>query len=574
MKKFLAIVGLLVLVSFFSCGEGGKPVRSTGHLDNTPYQQDSILLTYGSDPDRALRMLDSAVILGNISDFEEQMDRATIYSKSLMDQRQDSALIICESLLKHDSVRLNINNHESVIDLLINISRAKSDDESYLRWALKKAELCRLQGAETELLRTEAEIGLLMTHLGSLEDGMAKLDHCIKELDKPGSIDRMDAFIIATKRKITVLNELNRPAETIPLAQRVLDRLAHYEQNSTSYAEDSYRFHWSEQPADRERYLDFSRAQAHGYMAIGYAIIGQREKAFEHLKRFDESGYGKTFSSRRFIMPAQISLGLYDEAMATADHEVLQMGADTINVKYATILHDRAIVARAKGHYTEAYDWILRYSEVSKAVSDCQHHSQAHDAAARYHAKEQQLQLEKAESERRLQSIILIGIGILLVISTIATVNFGRQRDRIAEKNRALVRIISEKNHHNHQVKANEETGVTASRIDAKDFALFDDVIRKEHIYANSNLQRQDICDRFGISRIALNNMLSQYVGNPSLPQYINSIRMEEAVKMLTDRPDLSLTAIAEAVGFSPANFRKQFIRTYGMTPLEYRQNQ
>jgi len=444
MKKILAILGVMVLVVLLGCNQGRQSVQRINGQSDAAYQRDSILQVYVDDPDRALRMLDSAVMLGTIDDFNAQVVRATIYSKSLMEQRQDSALLICEALMQQDSVRLNKDHHEAVLDLLINISRAKSDDENYLLWATKKAELCRQQGAEIEQLRTEAEIGLVMTHLGREEEGIAKLDYCIQELDKPGSVNRMDAFVIAAKHKITVLTELNRPAEIIPLAQRVLDRLAHYEQNAQSYLVDRYRLQWNEHPADRDRYLGFCRAQACGYMAIGYAASGQREKAFEYLKRFDESGYGQTLSSRRIIMPAQIALGLYDEAMATADCEAKEMGEDTINAQYASILHDRAIVARAKGQYTEAYDWIRRYSVVSKAVSEQQHHSQAHDAAARYHAREQQLQLENAESERHLQGIILIGIVVLLVISIIAAVNFSRQHDRIAEKNRALIRIIND----------------------------------------------------------------------------------------------------------------------------------
>jgi AraC-like DNA-binding protein len=35
----------------------------------------------------------------------------------------------------------------------------------------------------------------------------------------------------------------------------------------------------------------------------------------------------------------------------------------------------------------------------------------------------------------------------------------------------------------------------------------------------------------------------------------------------------MSLTDIAESVGFTPSTFRDQFKRQFGMTPSEYRQN-
>ena len=62
---------------------------------------------------------------------------------------------------------------------------------------------------------------MVMTHLGQTDKGLAKLDEAIRHLDEPGSVDRMDAFIIAVKRKISALNDQGRYDEVIPLAQRI-----------------------------------------------------------------------------------------------------------------------------------------------------------------------------------------------------------------------------------------------------------------------------------------------------------------------------------------------------------------
>ena len=185
-------------------------------------------------------------------------------------------------------------------------------------------------------------------------------------------------------RKITVLNEQGRYAEVIPLAQRILDRLDHYEQHAMDYAEDSYRLSWSDSPADRDRYIDFSRAQANGFLAGAYAMTGDIAHAREYLARFDQSGYGHSFSARRMIIPTQMALGMYDEAMTTSDEIVYRMGYDTINADYAMILRDRAIVARAKGRLVEAYDLMKRHANLAKVLSDSLHASEAHDYASSY----------------------------------------------------------------------------------------------------------------------------------------------------------------------------------------------
>ena len=548
-------------------------------MGDTPYQEDSVLVAYGYHPDRALVMLDSALLLGNINEYRAQFIRAKIYSKSLLKQRQDSAILICEQLLKHDSVINTLHEQENILDLLMITSRTKTDFEGYVKWATQKVEVCRLLGEDTEEWRTEAEIGMVMAHLGQPEEGMSKIDEAIRQLDAPGSIDRMDAFIIAVKRKINVLNDQGRYGEVIPLAQRILDRLDHYEQHAKDYAEDSYRLSWSDKPADRDRYIDFSRAQANGFLAGAHAMMGDAIHARECLARFDQSGYGHSFGARKMIIPTQMALGMYDEAMATSDEMVYRMGNDTVNDDYAVILRDRAIVARAKGHLVEAYNLMNRHANLAKVLSDSLHASEAHDYAARYHAKEQELKIQEAETASRIKSIIIGVIILLLIIAGVVSFYYRRQRQIISEKNRALVRMI---NGTPLVAPADETEGaeepdeVSESEEPETNSALFDTIntaIHIEQLYANASLQRQDICTRFCITRHTLNSLLAQYAGSSSFPQYINNIRMEEALPLLRDNPSMTIAAIAAAVGFTPANFREQFKRQYGVTPQEYRQS-
>ena len=578
MRNVLQVLLFVSMMAFASCGRNNS-ARHIPNLGDTPYQEDSVLVAYGYHPNRALVMLDSALLLGNINEYRAQFIRAKIYSKSLLKQRQDSAIQICEQLLKHDSVINTLHEQENILDLLMITSRTKTDFEGYVKWATQKAEVCRLQGEETEQWRTEAEIGMVMAHLGQPEEGIAKIDEAIRHLDEPGSIDRMDAFIIAVKRKITVLNEQGRYAEVIPLAQRILDRLDHYEQHAMDYAEDSYRLSWSDSPADRDRYIDFSRAQANGFLAGAYAMTGDIAHAREYLARFDQSGYGHSFSARRMIIPTQMALGMYDEAMTTSDEIVYRMGYDTINADYAMILRDRAIVARAKGRLVEAYDLMKRHANLAKVLSDSLLAGEAHDYAARYHAQEQELKIQEAETTSRIKSIIIGVIILLFIIAGAFSFYYRRQRQIVSEKNRALVRMINGTPLVTPADEAEEldEVGESGELEESEtNSALFDTIdtaIRMEHLYANASLQRQDICTRFRITRHTLNNLLAQHVGSSSFPQYINNIRMEEALPMLRDNTSMTITAIATAVGFTPANFREQFKRQYGVTPQEYRQN-
>ena len=561
MKQTLYIIIIGIVSILYSCGDG-KTVRQLQNLGNTPYQQDTILVAYATNPERALTLLDSALLLGNVSDYRAQFIRAKIYSKSLAEQRLDSAIAICKELLQHDSVRNQPAEQVNVLDMLIACSRARPDYEQYLQWATQKAELCQKQGEETERWRTEADIGLIMTQLGQVDNGIKKLDESISHLDSPGSIDRMDAFVVACKRKINALDALQRFDEVIPLGQRILDRLDHYEQHSNDYAEDSYRLSWSDNPVDRDRYLDFSRAQAWGFMAHAYAYLDSLENAKKYLTLFEGTAYSKSFSAHRFIAPTQIELGNYDEPLATYAEMERRMGADTINDDYAVILRARAKASRAKGHTAEALDYQIRYANLSKQLSDSLHRSEAHDYAARYHAQEQQLEIQEKQAEAQLSHIISIVVTVMAILAIVFAIYFFRQKRIISAKNRALVRMIN-----------NNAPQKEAPKENTDEFANIDHAIRTEHLYKDFNLQRQDICDRFGINRHTLNDMLTQHADGQSFPQYINAIRLEESLRLFHNEPGFTISAVAKAVGFSPSNFREQFKQKYGMAPQEYRQN-
>ena len=613
MRQIVHLIIYAALLTLAGCGDG-KSVRQLPHLGDTPYQQDTILVTYATNPERALTLLDSALLLGNISEYRAQCIRARIYSKSLVEQRQDSAILICKELLGHDSVRNDAAEQENILDLLIATSRAKPDYEEYMHWAAQKAELCQKQGQETERWRSEADVGYVMTHLGQESEGLAKLDEAISHLDAPGSIDRMDAFIVACKRKINALNELHRYNEIITLGQRILDRLNHYESHAKDYAEDSYRLSWSDHPNDRDRYLDFSRAQANGFIAEAYAIINEKVKAKEHLALFDQSDYGKTFGARRMIAPTQMALGMYDEALTTYAEIARRMAADTLNDDYAVILRSRAIAAHAKNHYAEAYDYQTRYADLSKVLSDSLMKGKAHEYAARYHDQEQKLEIAQINAESQRKTIIIWAAVIIIMLISIFATWLLRQWRVIRRKNLVLVEQIGEAieykekyesltpgpsplratlqpsggrmgegSDYSYGQKAQQVTPVAPaiesdllSLDDISDDELFRRLchaIKHEHLYLDPSLDRQKIMDIFQLSRHRVGAAFAQGSEFASLADFIRDCRLEYSCNLLVTRPDLSIKEVAAKSGFNYAStYSADFKNRYTMTPSNYRE--
>ena len=521
MKASAYLILLCIVLSACTGGQTSKPLTSRKKQpSDTLYTKQKAMEVYGYQPLRALQIIDSAIIVGNVSPVWSDFLRARIYSQSVADGGQidsllggpdkvrfDSARVIGERLLRHDSVKTSLGFQQDVLEILVYTARQQQDTARWLRWSQELVEVCHAQGAETEALRTEAEVGNILCYMGHREQGLARLDSVIALLDNAENrhFNELDATIIALKRKINVLSDEGHYVETLPLARRIIDRLDDYEQHPDDYHDSTYR-----EPADsvaRADYIQFYRTQAQSFITAAYALLS------EHASM------------------------------------------------------------------SEAYELIER--SVREAT--------AREHVARYHALEQQILRDQAESRSRMMTFVATAsaLGLLLILFLAALLFY--QNRKIRKKNRVLVRMIEEtlplslpvregSNHHSEcesSQKIKESTPLPRREGAGESLSLFnqiDTAIRTERLYANAEIQRKDICDRFGIRRDVLNLLLTDHAGGQSFPAYINNIRLSEACRLLSTEPEKTVNAIAEEVGLSPRNLRRLFVDQYGMTPTEYRQ--
>ena len=568
-----AVIFIAAILLLFACSR--SPIlHRIENLGDTPYQEDTIRFTYAHNPGRALALLDSAIILGNIDPYHALLTRATIYSRSQEEQRLDEAQVICESLLQHDSVASFPDRRSAVLDLLVYTSRMKYDDVAYIKWATQQAELCRQTGDEVEGLRTEAEICVAMARLGQVEEAIEKLDRIIHELDRPGSINRMDALSIAVKRKINVLNEEGKYELVAPLPKIVLARLDHYESHSEDYAEDSFRLSWSEHPKDRDRYLDFTRGQAYAFLVNSYATF-KKDSALYYLNCLKDTDYGKGSGAREMIIPAQMALGMYKEAMATYDRVEQRMGADTLNAGYAVLLRDRGTAAHAMGKPEEAYQYMCRYARLTRNLSDELMKGKAHEYAARYQAMEKELAIQEARNKSHIRGRVLLISLFLLAICFITQVLLFRQKRIVEAKNRALVQQIGE------AINYKEKYEEAIPEIPTKDmdheqlFNHLKHIIRRDALYLDPAFDRQKVAQLFQLSNHQVGAAFSQGSEFDSIAGFIRDCRLEYSCVLLTEHPELSIKEVAFKSGFQYAStYSTDFRNRYALTPTEYRKLQ
>ena len=577
-------------------------VQHSPSPSDTLYTESKALDMYGQNPQRALAIVDSAEFVGSLSQSRADMLRIKIMSETLEGNHLDSAIVLGEQLLLCQEATTDKAFRQDVLEALISASRLKENYELYLRTSTELADLCREQGLTTEALRNEAEVGLALTHLGQQEKGLAKIDGVMQALADKRHFNELDAYIVAAKRKYNILSGDARYAEAIDPCERIIGALNDYEQHPSDYHDGTYR-----EPSDEDRpgYIDFYRMQTYGFLANIHAHLHNKTAARHYLSLYNQSPFAKTFDSRKSIATTLCLLGDYAAMEAIYKDVERHLGSDTINAYYASMLLNRTQAALAQGRSAEAFRLHKRYDVVQDSIHERILVSKAHDYAARYHAQELQMALQKESAAKSRSTLMNIIISFAFCCALAFLFYFFHQRRLLKHKNRILVRQITEAmkykemyrnlpqvlstegNHETASVPAEEPAHPVLTEVDTtpqmtheegtaeEASALFhrlSKVITDEQLFLDPTFDRQAAMERFHLSKERIGTAFAQGSDYASLAAFITACRLEYATRLLREQPTLTISQVATASGFSSTNhFGRAFKSTYGLSPTEYR---
>ena len=489
---------LITMTVFMVSCSGHRSLKRDANPVDTVYTAKAALGIYDYNPERALVIIDSAEIVGNLSHDRALFYRAKIFTMTLEGMHLDSAQKICLSLINSDYVKTE-ENKESVLDLLISISRRKQNYEQWLQWSIEKAELCRKQGDEVEALRTEAEIGVILANLGRQEEGLEILDNVIGQLDGIRQFNEMDACIIALRRKVDVLNEFGQYDEIIPVAKKIIEKTDDYEKHPDEISDDSFR---QPKASNIPDYCEFYRVKAFAYLARAYSETGDMLSARYYLTLFENSRYGQTIDGRMMVSTTWCKMGDYDKMLAIYDEIESYIKDDTINDNYSNILRNRAIAAKASGQYLMAYNYMKRCAELNEIINNEVQQSSANEHAARYRAQEQQMEIDRQAIHNRMMNYVLLVMLIALMGAIFQYNHTVVQKKRLVEKNTALVRLIDER-----------------SKPNTNDILLFEacKILREQR-----DMKISDVAKKMGLTPSSLQKLFKEQYGI-SPTEYRNS---------------------------------------------------
>lgn len=515
----------LLLISMLAIAGCRRVTPDPGHEEirklNTLVLEKAI-----NEPDSAFMMIDSLRTSGILPDYRCDFLQAKIYAQTLEDMRLDSAIIIGEKLMTLDEVKNDLALRQDVLEMLINTCRQQNDDKMTIHWCTQLIDLCRQNGEETEALRNEAEIGLMLAGMGNVDEGLSKIDTVINKLSGKRKFNEMDASVIALRRKITVLNNCGHFNEIPDVAQTILDLLADFEQHPDEFHDGTYR----EPPEHlRDGYIDFYRSQDYSNIANAYAHLGDNATARYYIDLFLQGDYAKTYNGRQHIAATYSLLGEDDKMESIRAEE-----------------------------------------KARQRVMEQQH--------------EIELQREVTRHTKQSRSMIAV-IGLLtLMFAIYAVIQLRKTRRR----NRILAKQISEAVEYKEKYKELSASNAQLSN-DSKystvnpqpstlsDAELFDylrDLIEREQLFLDPNFERQTLVAHTGVSKERIGAAFAQAKGYERLTTLVRELRLDYAVRLMNEHPEMAVEDIARGSGFLRADtFATSFRAKYGMTPTAYRQS-
>lgn len=594
-RQHCARMLVLMLVAVVTgCSGGGAGTAQKGHVPqeaDTRYTEAAAINIHRADPERALVIIDSAVIVGNVTwERGEYLKAVTQYGQGNYALSRQMCLDLIDCVQTRWSNPRNIETLEHVYSLLVSIENYSGQFPAVIRYATEASRLAHAMDRPELIGNMEANIAYALARTGRTEEGIDHLRTVVADLRQIDTYNGINAFYTASKKLLHLLSDNHRYAEMVPVCEDMLQRIDEFAHHPDSFNRVPEGF-------DPSEFADMAQGQALAFLTIAYAgqymasVESSKQsnpamraellrKALDTESRLFKTKWGNTSNCDRLMIGTYHLLGQFDRfdaAMARLDAAM----TDTVNVNYSVGLGLRAQAARMRGRMAEAVDYLQRKAVIDDSIASRNMREKLTELATVYHLQEAQLSRQKAEDDARLYSTVAIVVSIALLIAIALTVYSLVQKQRIKEKNRVLVRLINEQQINNKKKPTDNKQEPTGDKQEPSNdksgpsrelFDRIDATIRGERLFADVNLQRQNIIDHFGIGRHTLNQLLNEFTNEQSFIAYINNIRLDEALLLLNTESERNIGDIAASVGFTPSNLRQQFKKRFGITPTEYRQ--
>ncbi len=250
------------------------------------------------------------------------------------------------------------------------------------------------------------------------------------------------------------------------------------------------------------------------------------------------------------------------------------------------------------GNWEKSLEYHRKYHDEYRKVFDVQNEKEFNELSRKYQAvahtaevqgyklEVQKVELESERKSRQLLLVIIVAVGAFIValLSYMMYKNENKLYTKIAKqykvaekKEKEFRRRIQEQqsiidDYLAKQHKTPNPVSVSYADKNKELFMSIEEQMQVNKVYREQDLGREKLAKYMNTNHDYITKAINENTSK-SVTQYINSYRIEEAIKLLSDvSNDLPLKAIHAEIGFvSIATFYRLFKEEVGMSPAKYR---
>lgn len=569
-KYIIGIVAVVALTVFAACG--GKGDRLQGDI---PYKlerthADSIALAarFSGDFKHFLDVTDSLAELGELSPIRADGYRGVAYFQL---GQTDKCVEVFRRVVAIDNPPAEdfweyIHAGTNLVIMLT----TNRDYDNAMRTALRLIDKLK----DVDSPRRAIEMQTLYLCLGDTQMMLERLD------DAGKSYDEAYQWVLRTPNDSTC-----RPlAASIETLENIsFSHLNHHLDEAGVWVDrmDSLVTLYEKEPKVIEKEVKTLRALVFLHRARFLQMRGQSKEAAYNYAQYAQSDYGQGIEGRINGCDYLMAANRYEEAAdiyTNLDQFIKEWGYD---YDLETIRQNMLPKFRANylsGRKDSALRVAMQIAEVYDTALVRQKRSESAELATIYDTQGKERKILEQRAENRLVTAISIAIAILALLILAFAVYIFHQWRNTKKKNRILVDQINEVLEYKKKCKKEQTSEPVAisdmtTLSDEQLFLCLRDLIENEKLFLKPDFGRQTLIEHTGLSKERIGAAFAQGSDSVSLPAYVRELRLDYAVRLMNDQPDIAVEMVSQSSGFTNADtFTRNFRAKFGMTPTTYKQ--
>jgi AraC-like DNA-binding protein len=231
-----------------------------------------------------------------------------------------------------------------------------------------------------------------------------------------------------------------------------------------------------------------------------------------------------------------------------------------------------------KGDYKAAAEIYRKNIDRNREINKSKVFAQLNELRTLYELDKAEMESERRMEALRRQRLINTGLAFSCLALTLIVGLTVWSRKKIAEKNRGLYHQIKEQDRLADELRKagmwNEASSLHYDEdVDEQQRKLFEHMqerLKRERYFANPDTDTDKLVKELNTNRTYLYKAVNVITGK-SVQDYLNSMRLEEARRLL-DTTDELIETVAKMSGYNTVRtFYRLYREKYNMTPADYR---